>query len=802
MLRTITIALLVAAVLATAASAAVQPVTIRSLKILVPIYRGADDYPKRFDEPTLAAIKNGCELGRLFYFRNTYGKLNLELTFMPISATAPANDGPTYEHIEADLRARGIKDNQYDGIFTTGIGLNGNWGGFGIFDKTGGAFGGADRRGDLVWYPEDKPDVWYGLGWTFVHEFQHALDSPLAQSSGHPELMSGHPYSDSMEGYFTWGHHAAQQWDWEAHTLRSFADYMAVRGATDSTIQFIDTDGDGLPDDDPRLPMDEKRFGSDPALEDTDGDGLDDMAEFTADIYRGSDPRKVDTDGDGMPDGIDRNPTVPIAAAIAYAAAAPVVDGKMDTCYKQFSFGDYVDNSPELAAARIYAAWNEDALSLFVKSKARCTLNLLIDTSAENGFWEGGDTYPVRVTPDGKVIFCDLGLQGDVPGARAAWGPDGLEVTIPAVIGQGVTHAINWGGKNRPADLTDGMVLLADRSISFNIALSADKQRSLITPNWSMFDTTLQKSPSNPARPSLRFTQRLTGALQPVVRVTGVSPRDRVQVVDAKGRVLGERIGSGSVILTGVLKAGKDASSGANVIVAKSGGSKSTPITLVVDRGADAPAVKITGSNCAIAGEPGSTAEIYAGVGGSPVWPVGSVRLDDKGRGEYALPVGAGFLGSYGLGTDFDSPLFARVDKQINFDYNGDTCDPRLPGDGFCIRWTGTLNVDKPGDYTFYLDTDDGSRMWVDGSKIIENWGHHAPVEKTAAMKLEKGPHEVRVDYYEDYGWASAHLEWSGPSISRTHDIPVRPLPAAVGEPSFFVRQTDPAGNISVFTKL
>jgi hypothetical protein len=80
----------------------------------------------------------------------------------------------------------------------------------------------------------------------------------------------------------------------------------------------IDADGDGLPDDDPRLPLDERRFGSDPTRKDTDGDGLDDLGEFIADRFAGSDPRRPDTDGDGLTDDVDPYPVVAIRPTLEY----------------------------------------------------------------------------------------------------------------------------------------------------------------------------------------------------------------------------------------------------------------------------------------------------------------------------------------------------------------------------------------------------------------------------------------------------------------------------------------------------
>lgn len=88
----------------------------------------------------------------------------------------------------------------------------------------------------------------------------------------------------------------------------------------------VDTDGDGLTDDD-----EINLYGTNPLNADTDGDGLNDGVEvnehFTdplnADtdgdglsdgdevLVLGTNPLSADTDGDGVPDGVDPTPTVP-----------------------------------------------------------------------------------------------------------------------------------------------------------------------------------------------------------------------------------------------------------------------------------------------------------------------------------------------------------------------------------------------------------------------------------------------------------------------------------------------------------
>jgi len=79
----------------------------------------------------------------------------------------------------------------------------------------------------------------------------------------------------------------------------------------------------------------------------------------------------------------------------------------------------------------------------------------------------------------------------------------------------------------------------------------------------------------------------------------------------------------------------------------------------------------------------------------------------------------------------------------------------------------GYLHIPRTGEYTFYLTSDDGSWLWIDGRKVIDNGGLHAPVTKSAKITLGKGYHEIKVRMHEHYGGAYAKLEWSGPSFGR-----------------------------------
>src|SRR5688572_28283436 len=65
------------------------------------------------------------------------------------------------------------------------------------------------------------------------------------------------------------------------------------------------------------------------------------------------------------------------------------------------------------------------------------------------------------------------------------------------------------------------------------------------------------------------------------------------------------------------------------------------------------------------------------------------------------------------------------------------------PADHFAARYTATLDVARAGKYTFYLTSDDGSELFIDGVRVIGNDGLHPPLEKRVTLSLGAGDHRV-----------------------------------------------------------
>ncbi|MSU33774.1 MAG: hypothetical protein EXS36_01410 [Pedosphaera sp.] len=125
------------------------------------------------------------------------------------------------------------------------------------------------------------------------------------------------------------------------------------------------------------------------------------------------------------------------------------------------------------------------------------------------------------------------------------------------------------------------------------------------------------------------------------------------------------------------------------------------------------------------------------------------------------------------------------------------TVDPKVTtrsGD-FGLRFQGVLDVPSEGDYTFWLNSDDGSQLFLDGSRLIDNDGEHGLAERSVKASLPAGPHSFTLLFFQNGGGYELDLQWAGPDLarqkvsSRAFSHFVRPL-IPVGHTEFIVDTT------------
>ncbi|MEN6384341.1 MAG: glucoamylase family protein [Phycisphaerales bacterium] len=99
----------------------------------------------------------------------------------------------------------------------------------------------------------------------------------------------------------------------------------------------------------------------------------------------------------------------------------------------------------------------------------------------------------------------------------------------------------------------------------------------------------------------------------------------------------------------------------------------------------------------------------------------------------------------------------------------------RQQDDYFAIRFTGYFDVNMSGLYTFYLYSDDGSRLYIDDVSVVNNDGQHSAQEKSGSKYLLAGRHSIRVDYFDYDGGNSLQVSYSRPGVAK-QQVPVNKL--------------------------
>lgn len=92
----------------------------------------------------------------------------------------------------------------------------------------------------------------------------------------------------------------------------------------------------------------------------------------------------------------------------------------------------------------------------------------------------------------------------------------------------------------------------------------------------------------------------------------------------------------------------------------------------------------------------------------------------------------------------------------------------------YALDFSGDINVEAPGEYTFFTSSDDGSHLWIDGKMIVDNAGMHGVQEKSGKGELSAGSHTIRVYFYQGGGGHDLFVHWQGPGIEKQE------IPAAV----------------------
>jgi hypothetical protein len=131
---------------------------------------------------------------------------------------------------------------------------------------------------------------------------------------------------------------------------------------------------------------------------------------------------------------------------------------------------------------------------------------------------------------------------------------------------------------------------------------------------------------------------------------------------------------------------------------------------------------------------------------------------------------GSGLTGRYYSGTNFNSLVFTRIDPTVDFTWGYESPGTGVPADGFSVRWTGQILAPVSGNYTFSTVSNDGVRLWVNGRRIINNWGvHGTTTNNSSPVTLVAGTkYTVTMEFFENAGWGVSRLLWAYPGQAQS----------------------------------
>jgi fibronectin type 3 domain-containing protein len=144
------------------------------------------------------------------------------------------------------------------------------------------------------------------------------------------------------------------------------------------------------------------------------------------------------------------------------------------------------------------------------------------------------------------------------------------------------------------------------------------------------------------------------------------------------------------------------------------------------------------------------------------------------------------FQGIPVIATGFSNP--ARTD---GFDIT-----PRRVNEFFAFSFKGFIDIQTAGTYTFYTSSDDGSLLYINGTKVVDNDRDQGTTERSGTITLNVGSYPIEADYRQRGGGYAFAVKWQGPGIAKS-TIPTARLSGFAPAPVYY---TKTSGNLSNLT--
>lgn len=127
-------------------------------------------------------------------------------------------------------------------------------------------------------------------------------------------------------------------------------------------------------------------------------------------------------------------------------------------------------------------------------------------------------------------------------------------------------------------------------------------------------------------------------------------------------------------------------------------------------------------------------------------------------------------LPNFAAQTPFGTGITGTTPTPTVFGWTTNPFEPAYTTN-FSARWLGYLTVPADGVYTLYTASDDGSRLYIGSTLVVENNFAQGVTERSGVIALAAGTHLMTVEFAQGGGGFGMYLRWAGPNLAKT-DIP------------------------------
>jgi hypothetical protein len=125
----------------------------------------------------------------------------------------------------------------------------------------------------------------------------------------------------------------------------------------------------------------------------------------------------------------------------------------------------------------------------------------------------------------------------------------------------------------------------------------------------------------------------------------------------------------------------------------------------------------------------------------------------------YDLVPGTAWLPNFGALV----PYAVSTAATVAFESTGGDFADSGRSDYFGATFTGWIEVPETAVWTIHAESDDGSRVWIDGTLVVDNDGLHGMVNRSGTLALAAGRHPIRIHFFENGGGAGLILRAEAP---------------------------------------